>query len=112
MMAPRTTAIDLVLVGQALRSLIASLGASIALEDGATGECHILPIEAVSEPGGLLPVFIAAADAIWREAAQQSFQCDLRADSDALFGYRITGVRSGMRWPPKTGQVAKRDLRP
>jgi hypothetical protein len=88
-------AVNLAAVGRALEAVLADAGVSLLLRDKATGEVLAPSVEVAGHPHGLLPVFLVAGEAVWREATGKGFGLDIRADPAALLGYRIEAVGAG-----------------
>lgn len=87
--------VDPALVGRALRAHLADAGTSLRLHDRATGEVLDAPPDLAGDPAGLLPVFLVAGEAVWREATGKGFGLRIRRDPDALLGYRAEGIGAG-----------------
>ena len=108
--------VDLAVVGRTMEALIRQDGKPLVLQDGATGQHLTLSPEAGGRPDGLLPVFLAAGEAVWREATGKSFALDLAQDPQALLGYRVRGIGSGpfsavmLSVMEATAQVARPDM--
>ncbi len=88
-------AVNLAAVGRALEAVLADAGVSLLLRDKATGEVLAPLVEVAGHPHGLLPVFLVAGEAVWREATGKGFGLGIRADPAALLGYRIEAVGAG-----------------
>lgn len=86
---------DLVVVGRALQAVLVDAGTPLLLHDRATGETLPLLPELAGDPAALLPVFLVAGEAVWREASGKSFLLDIRRDASALLGYRACGIGAG-----------------
>lgn len=82
-------------VGRALGAYLADAGIVLRLHDRATGETFDVPAEVAGDPAGLLPVFLVAGEAVWREATGHGFALRIRRDPDALLGYRAEGIGAG-----------------
>ena len=92
-MSDRT--VDLAVVSRTLESLLSRDDRIVAMQDRVTGQTADVSPELASSPGGFLPVFLVAADAIWRDAAGKSFGVKLVRDPASLLGFRTQGVESG-----------------
>ena len=79
-------------LGELLSRHLASLGLPLALADETTGETHGMQAETAGAADGALPIFLAAADAVCREALRLPIGIDLQPDADSLLGVRIAGV--------------------
>ena len=51
--------------------------------------------ETAGAADGLLPVFLVAGEAVWREATGKGFALRVRPDPAALLGYRAEGIGAG-----------------
>jgi len=51
--------------------------------------------DTAAAPDGLLPVFLSAGEAVWRELTGKGFELDVRRDPKALLGYRIEAIAGG-----------------
>jgi hypothetical protein len=90
-----TGPVDLGAVSRTMETLLRQDGKPVVLQDGATGQHLTLSPEAGGRPDGLLPVFLVAGEAVWREATGRGFALDLAEDTQALLGYRVRGIGSG-----------------
>src|SRR5260370_13616602 len=79
--------------------LLAREGRSIVYRDRATGQDLVVSPPSAASPSGLLPVFVAAGEAVWREATGQGFSLDIVRDPQSLLGYRLVGIGAG-HFPP------------
>src|SRR5439155_1650789 len=80
---------------RALEALLARDGRSIVYCDGATGRDLVVTPPSTASPSGLLPAFIVAGEAVWREATGNGFSLDIVPDAQALLGYRLRGIGAG-----------------
>lgn len=88
-------AVDLPAVGRAVRAWFEDAGTSLLLHDRATGETLAMTAKLAGDPSGLLPVFLAAGEAVWREATGKGFGLRIRRDPAAMLGYRVDGIGGG-----------------
>jgi len=79
-------------LGELLVRHLASLGLPLTLADETTGETHRMQVETAGAADGALPIFLAAADAVCREALRLPVGIDLQPDVDALLTVRVAGV--------------------
>ena len=87
--------VDLSVVSRILEALLDRDGRTVSMLDRTTGEaCPISPALAAS-PDGLLPVFLVAADAVWRDATDKSFGVELHRAPQTLLGFQAQGVAGG-----------------
>lgn len=84
--------IDVGRVGGLLVRHLASLGLSLVLADEKAGETHGMQADTAGAAGGALPIFLAAADAVCREALRLPIGIDLQPDADGLLGVRVVGI--------------------
>ena len=87
--------VDAGALGRTLETYLARAGVPLAFHDRATQETHALPFSSARDPAGLLPVFLVAGEAVWREATGKGFALDIRQDAGALLGRRLHAVGSG-----------------
>lgn len=87
--------VDLGAVGRALQALLAQGGCPVAMLNRTSGEAAAVTPELATAADGLLPVFLVAADAVWRDATGKSFGVELRRDPQTLLGFRAEGVSGG-----------------
>lgn len=83
------------LLGRTLEAHLGGLALQLAFHDRATGRTHDLHRAAAGQPDGLLPVFVVAGEAVWREATGKGLALDIRPDPQGLFGRRLHLVNSG-----------------
>ena len=83
------------LLGRTLQAHLGRTGLALAFHDRATGRTHALHRVAAGQPDGLLPVFVVAGEAVWREATGKGLALDIRPDAQGLFGRRLHAVGSG-----------------
>ena len=82
-------------VSRTLEVLVAREGRSIVYCDRATGHDLIVSPPSAASPSGLLPAFVVAGEAVWREATGNGFSLDIMRDPQALLGYRLRGIGAG-----------------
>ena len=87
--------LDPKLLGRTLKAHLDRDGLPLAFHDRATGQTHALHRAAAGQPDGLLPVFVVAGEAVWREATGKGLALDIRPDPHGLFGRRLHAVGSG-----------------
>jgi hypothetical protein len=51
-------------------------------------------LDSAASPSGLLPAFLSAGDAVWREATGKSLGVEIATDPDTVLGYTVVGIRS------------------
>jgi len=55
----------------------------------------VVTVPSAASPSGLLPAFVVAGEAVWREATGNGFSLDIVRDPQALLGYRLRGIGAG-----------------
>jgi hypothetical protein len=88
--------VDVHEVSRTLEWLLVQSGRPIVLAAGDNGEFVKIAPDSAAAPDGLLPVFLVAAEAVWRECVGDGFGLDIIRDADALLGYRVVGIRMGL----------------
>jgi hypothetical protein len=88
-------AVTVDMVRRTLGALLSRSYRRIGMVDRATGDTVAVSPDLVSAPDGLLPVFLVAADAVWRDATGRSFGLELCRDPKTLLGFRAEGVSGG-----------------
>ena len=88
-------AVDLPAVGRAVRAWFEDAGTSLLLHDRATGDMLPMTAKHAGDPAGLLPVFLVAGEAVWREATGKGFGLRIQRDPAAMLGYRVDGIGGG-----------------
>ena len=53
-----------------------------------------IPFDAAAAEDGLLPVFLVAGEAIWRDVTGRGFELALERDLGALMSWRIAAIRA------------------
>lgn len=93
-------------------------GVPVTLLDRTTGQANPVPPEVAAAPDGLLPVFLAAGDAVWRDATGNGLGVKLQRDPKSLLGYRAERVSGGtfatvmLSMLEATHQIARSDSLP
>jgi hypothetical protein len=78
-----------------MRALLALDGKQVLLRDPISDTALACPLDSVAAPEGLLPVFLVAGEAVWREASGKGFALDITRDPEALLGYRVNAIGAG-----------------
>jgi hypothetical protein len=73
-------------VGHAMRALLAQDGKQVLLCDPISDTALACPLDSVAAPEGLLPLFLVAGEAVWREACGKGFALEITRDPEALLG--------------------------
>ena len=89
------TAVSVESVSRTLEALLTRDTRSVVYRDGATGQDLVVSPLSAASPAGLLPVFVVAGEAVWREATGNGFSLDIVPDHQALLGYRLRGIGAG-----------------
>lgn len=87
--------IDLAKVGAVLQALLEGSGKPLRIADLTTGEVQDVSPELAASPTGLLPLFLAAGDTVWREATGRRLGIVQAADPEALLGQRTASIAPG-----------------
>jgi hypothetical protein len=82
-------------VSRTLEVLLVREGRSIIYRDRATGRDLVVSPLSAAFPAGLLPAFVVAGEAVWREATGKGFSLEIVRDAQALLGYRLQGIGAG-----------------
>jgi len=89
------TAVSVESVSRTLEALLRRDRRSVLYRDEATGQDLVVSPLSAASPSGLLPAFVVAGEAVWREATGNSFSLDIVPDPQALLGYRLRGIGAG-----------------
>jgi hypothetical protein len=95
MSAPGTTALktlDVAYVSQVVRALLDETGRELFIEDTPRQDLVPIPFDAAAAEDGLLPVFLVAGEAIWRDVTGKGFDLKLERDLGALLSWRIGAI--------------------
>ena len=86
--------LDPAYVSRVLRALLIEANREILVEDGPRRDLISIPFDAAAAEDGLLPVFLVAAEAIWRDVTGRGFELALKRDLGALMSWRIEAIRA------------------
>lgn len=89
------SAVSVETVSRTMEAFLAREGRSIVYRDRASGRDLVVSPPSAASPSGLLPAFVAAGEAVWREATGNGFSLDIVRDPQALLGYRLQGIGAG-----------------
>jgi hypothetical protein len=92
-MAPLKT-LDPTHVSRVLRALLIEADREILVEDGPRRDLVSIPFDTAAAEDGLLPVFLVAGEAIWRDVSGRGFELTLKHDLGALMSWRVEAVRA------------------
>src|SRR6202008_1466191 len=79
-------------VSRTMEALLTRDGLSIVYRDWAIGEEFAVSAPSAASPTGLLPAFVVAGEAVWREVTGNGFALDIARDGQALLGFRLPGI--------------------
>lgn len=88
--------VDVGIVSETLERLILQGGKPVVLVVEESAEPMEVAPSMASAPDGLLPVFLVAAEAIWRECMGYGFGLQIVRDEDGLLGYRVGAITAGL----------------
>ena len=91
--APLKT-LDPAYVSRVLRALLIEAGREILVEDGPRRDLVKIPYDAAAAEDGLLPLFLVAGEAIWRDLTGRGFNLTLKRDLGALMSWRVEAIRA------------------
>ena len=89
------SAVDIDHVGGIMRALLERTGRPVVYDDPADGTRLEITPAAASAPGGFLPAFLVAGEAIWRDLTGKGFALQIARDDTALLGYRAESIGAG-----------------
>jgi len=90
--AEACVSVDLRHVSGVMELLVKAAGRPVVVRDFENGGVMEVAPDIVAAADGLLPVFLVAGEAIWREATGGGFGLSIEADEGALTGYRAIGI--------------------
>jgi len=86
--------LDVAFLSQVVRALLNEAGRQILVEDGPLQDLVPIPFDAAAAEDGLLPVFLVAGEAIWRDVTGRGFELKLKRDLGALLSWRIEAIEA------------------
>ena len=89
---PAPQRLDLEQVGLTLQALIEQSGREVTTLDQATDVIVTISTELAADASGMLPMFVLAAETVWRDATGKGFSVALQPDEHALLGHRLEAV--------------------
>ena len=89
------SAVDLALISQTLQRMLERSGKPICYDCKGSRQMVTYSPDSAAAVTGLLPGFLAAADAIWREATGRGFGLDLVTDPATILGFKVRGINGG-----------------
>ena len=81
-------------VSRVLRALLVEADREILVEDGPRRDLVSIPFDAAAAEDGLLPVFLVAGEAIWRDVTGRGFELKLKRDLGALLSWRVEAIEA------------------
>lgn len=87
--------IDLGQVSAVLATLLRDSGKPVCITDLPSGGIQPVSPELAASPHGLLPLFLAAGDTVWREATGRRLGITQVDDPQALLGVRTESIGAG-----------------
>ena len=81
-------------VSRVVRELLIEADRDILVEDGPRRDLVRIPFDAAAAEDGLLPLFLVAGEAIWRDVTGRGFELGLKRDLGALMSWRIEAIRA------------------
>ena len=87
--------IDLAGVSAVLETLLRDSGKPICITDLPSGEIQPVSPELAASPHGLLPLFLAAGDTVWRAATGRRLELTQVDDPQSLLGVRTESIGAG-----------------
>ena len=88
-------AVSVETVSRTMEALLTRDRRSVLYRDEATGQDLVVSPPSAASPAGLLPAFVVAGEAVWREATGKGFSLDIVRNPQALLGYRLRGIGAG-----------------
>jgi hypothetical protein len=86
--------LDPAFVSRVVRALLIEANREILVEDGPRRDLVSIPFDAAAAEDGLLPMFLIAGEAIWRDMTGHGFELGLQRDLGALMSWRIDAIRA------------------
>jgi hypothetical protein len=86
--------LDVAYVSQVVRALFDEEGHDVFIEDAPRQDLVPIPFDAAAAEDGLLPVFLVAGEAIWRDVTGRGFDLALEHDLGALLSWRIKTIEA------------------
>ena len=94
--APRmSNGVELGLVSRTLQRLLEQGDRSILYDCRASRRTLSYAADSAAAPTGLLPAFLSAADAVWREATGKSLGVEIVTHPNTVLGYTVVCIHGG-----------------
>jgi hypothetical protein len=87
--------VDLIAVSRTLQRLLEQAGRPILYDCRASRRTLIFAPDSAAAPTGLLPAFLSAGDAVWREATGKSLGIEIVTDRNTVLGYTVLCIHGG-----------------
>ena len=87
--------IDVGRVSAVLETLLRDSGKPVCITDLTTGEIQPVSPELAASPAGLLPLFLAAGDTVWRDITGRRLGIKQVDDPQSLLGVRTESIGAG-----------------
>lgn len=87
-----TKGLDIGVVEKVMEKVLSSGGKAVVIEDQKSGASQVVPVDSAAAADGLLPVFLLAGEAIWREVVGEGFALGIERDPKAMLGYRVDRI--------------------
>jgi hypothetical protein len=84
--------LNVVHVSKVVRALLDEAGRELFIDDTPRQDLVPIPFDAAAAEDGLLPAFLVAGEAIWRDATGRGFDLKLDRDLGALLSWRIEAI--------------------
>lgn len=86
--------IEVAAVSRVLERVLKQSGRAILYDCRASKRTLAYAPDSAAAPSGLLPAFLSAGDAVWREATGKSFGVEIVTDPKTVLGYTVCGIRA------------------
>jgi hypothetical protein len=86
--------IEITTVSRVLERVLEQSGRAILYDCRASKRTLAYAPDSAASPSGLLPAFLSAGDAVWREATGKSLGVEIATDPDSVLGFTVCGIRS------------------
>ena len=86
--------IEIAAVSRMLQRVLEHSGRVILYDCRASKRTLSYAPESAASPSGLLPAFLSAGDAVWREATGKHLGVEIATDPDTVLGYTVVGIIS------------------
>ncbi len=89
-----TASLNIDYVSRVMEALLIDAGLQILLEDKASGAAVHVPVDSAVAADGLLPIFLSAGEALWRDATGETFGLRSEKDISAYFDWRVQEIEA------------------